>query len=64
MIDYYIVDFMLSIIILQGGEPPNIFSPSICECMTSSLGKCTPTTEEIPNASVPTSLEKVLYVIV
>lgn len=56
--DYYSVGLMLSIIILQGGEPPNLFSPSICDYMTSGLGKCNPTIEEIPNASVRTSLEK------
>ena len=55
---------MLSIIILQGGEPPNLFSPSICDYMTSGLGKCNPTIEEIPNASVRTSLEKVCYSLV
>ena len=32
--------------------------------MTSGLGKCNPTIEEIPNASVRTSLEKVCYSLV
>ena len=58
--DYYIVGLMLATIIFQGGEPPNIFSPSICQYITSGLEKCTPTIEEIPNALVRTSPFKVL----
>lgn len=56
--DYYIVGLMLATIILQGGD--NIFSPSICQYITSGLEKCAPTIEEIPNALVRTSLLKVL----
>ena len=58
--DYYIVGLMLATIILQGGEPPNIFSLSICQYITSGLEKCAPTIEEIPNALVRMSLLKVL----
>lgn len=32
--DYYIVGLMLATIILQGSEPLNIFSPSICQYIT------------------------------
>ena len=60
----YIVGLLLSIIILLGGEPPNLFSPSIGKYMTSGLGKHNPAIEEIPNASVWTSLEKVCYSLV
>ena len=58
--DYYIVGLMLATIILRGGEPPNIFSPSICQYITLGLEKYAPTIEEIPNALVRTSLLKVL----
>ena len=57
--DYFTVGLMLSTIIMQGGEPPRIFSP-ICQDISGGLKKCNPVIEELPNLSLRSSLFKVI----
>jgi hypothetical protein len=57
--DYFTVGVMLSTIVLQGGEPPRIFSPAICQYMACGLEKFAPSIEEIPDTAVRASLDKV-----
>ena len=57
--DYFTVGAMLSKIVMQGVEPPIIFSPSKCKFLSSGIENCHPSLDEIPNAHVRASLEKV-----
>ena len=57
---YFTVGLMLSTIIMQGGEPPRIFSPTVCQYISGGLEKCNPTIEEVPNLAVRSSLLKVI----
>jgi len=54
--DYFTVGLMLSTIIIQGGEPPRIFSPTICQYISGGWEKCNPIIEEVPNLAVQSSL--------
>lgn len=58
--DYFTVGLMLSTIIMQGGEPPRIFSPTICQYISGGLEKYNPTIEKVPNLAVRSSLLKVI----
>ena len=52
---------LMSTITMQGGEPPRIFSPTICQYISGGLmEKCNPTIEEVPNLAVRSSLLKVI----
>ena len=58
--DYLTVGLMLSTIIMQGSEPPKIFSPTICQYISGGLENCNPTIEEVPTLAVRSSLLKVI----
>ena len=54
--EHFTVGLMLSTIVIQVGEPPRIFSPTVCQYIDQGFEKCAPT---IPNRLVWSSQMKV-----
>ena len=50
---------MLATMIVQGGELPRIFSPSLCQYIQSGFDNAFPEIDEVPDVIVRTSLNKV-----
>lgn len=50
---------MLATTIVQGGEPPCLFSQAICDYICFGFDESCPTIEEIPDAVVKNDLAKV-----
>ena len=58
--DYKTIGEMFATIIIQGGEHPHIFTPSICNYIAKGLEFCQPHIEEVPDAVVRASFKKVV----
>jgi hypothetical protein len=61
--DFQTLGQMLATMIIQGGQHPRIFSPSICDYIAHGLDKCKPSIEEIYDGTVRNSLKMVPYFI-
>ena len=57
--DYLSVRRMLATAIVQGGEPPRLFSQAICNYICNGFDQTQPTIEEISDATIKNDLHKV-----
>ncbi|XP_028405741.1 uncharacterized protein LOC114528309 [Dendronephthya gigantea] len=55
---FSVVGRMLATMIVQGGELPRIFSPSLCQYIQGGFDNASPNIDEVPDATVQKSLKQ------
>ena len=56
---FSIVGRMMATMIVQGGELPRLFCPSMCQYIQAGFDSVSPTIDEVPDGSIRNSLTKV-----